>query len=143
METPRDRNGSFEPQIVKKNQTKLSEEIDDKIISLFALGMSYRDIQSHIADIYGPAVSDGTITNRLLPELKKWQPSIECRLSLCLVGRRPLQNQIGATNGRFCRRISVILKRYANRFTHYIKDTFLTNCFISFVNGIPFTKRFG
>jgi transposase-like protein len=76
LETPRDRNGGFEPQIVKKNQTKLSEEIDDKIISLFALGMSYRDIQSHIADIYGLAVSNGAITNitnRLLPELKEWQ----------------------------------------------------------------------
>lgn len=39
LETPRDRNGEFEPQLVKKNQTKLSEEIDNKIISLYALGM--------------------------------------------------------------------------------------------------------
>ena len=76
LETPRDRNGGFEPQIVKKNQTRLSDEIDDKIISLFALGMSYRDIQSHIADMYGLEVSDGAITritDRLLPELKAWQ----------------------------------------------------------------------
>ena len=49
LETPRDRTGDFEPQLVKKNQTKLSEEIDSKVISLFALGMSYRDIQKHIA----------------------------------------------------------------------------------------------
>ena len=76
LETPRDRNGGFEPQLVKKNQTRLSDEIDDKIISLFALGMSYRDIQSHIADMYGLEVSDGAITHitdRLLPELKVWQ----------------------------------------------------------------------
>lgn len=76
LETPRDRNGGFEPQLVKKNQTRLSDEIDDKIISLFALGMSYRDIQSHIADMYGLEVSDGAITHitdRLLPELKAWQ----------------------------------------------------------------------
>lgn len=76
LHTPRDRNGEFEPQIVKKNQTRLAEEIDDKIISLFALGMSYRDIQNHIADIYGLEVSDGAITNitnRLLPELREWQ----------------------------------------------------------------------
>ena len=76
LETPRDRNGGFEPQLVKKNQTRLSDEIDDKIISLFALGMSYRDIQSHIADMYGLEVSDGAITritDRLLPELKAWQ----------------------------------------------------------------------
>jgi transposase-like protein len=43
LETPRDRTGDFEPQLVKKNQTKLSEEIGSKVISLFALGMSYRD----------------------------------------------------------------------------------------------------
>ena len=76
LATPRDRNGGFEPQLVKKNQTRLSDEIDDKIISLFALGMSYRDIQSHIADMYGLEVSDGAITritDRLLPELKAWQ----------------------------------------------------------------------
>mgnify|MGYP003582315371 FL=1 len=76
LATPRDRNGDFEPQLVKKNQTRLSDEIDDKVISLFALGMSYRDIQSHIADMYGLEVSDGAITritDRLLPELKAWQ----------------------------------------------------------------------
>ncbi|MBS9783296.1 MAG: IS256 family transposase [Pasteurella sp.] len=76
LETPRDRNGEFEPQIVKKNQTKLSEEIDNKIISLYSLGMSYRDIKSHIAEIYGLDISDGaitTITDSLIPKLKEWQ----------------------------------------------------------------------
>lgn len=63
LEAPRDRTGEFEPQLVKKNQTNLSDEIDSKSISLYALGMSYRDIQKHIADMYGLDVSDGAITN--------------------------------------------------------------------------------
>lgn len=76
LQTPRDRAGEFEPQLVKKNQTKLSEDIDNKIISLFALGMSYKDIRKHIADLYGLEVSDGaitSITDKLLPELQAWQ----------------------------------------------------------------------
>lgn len=76
LETPRDRNGEFEPQLVKKNQTKLSEEIDNKIISLYALGMSYRDIQKRVADMYGLEISDGAITNitdKLLPQLQAWK----------------------------------------------------------------------
>lgn len=48
LETPRDRHSDFEPQLVKKNQTQLSEEIDSKIISLYSHGMSYRDIKTHI-----------------------------------------------------------------------------------------------
>jgi transposase-like protein len=76
LETPRDRTGDFEPQLVKKNQTKLSEEIDSKVISLFALGMNYRDIQKHIADMYALDISEGAITNitdKLIPELRAWQ----------------------------------------------------------------------
>ncbi len=51
---------------------KLSEDIDNKILSLFALGMSYRDIQKHVAELYGLEISDGAITHitdKLLPEL--------------------------------------------------------------------------
>lgn len=76
IETPRDRNGAFEPQIVKKNQTKLADEIDNKIISLYSHGMSYRDIKQHISDIYGLEISDGSISNitdALIPELQAWQ----------------------------------------------------------------------
>ncbi len=76
LKTPRDRSGAFEPQLIKKNQTKLSEDIDNKILSLFALGMSYRDIQKHVAELYGLEISDGAITHitdKLLPELKAWQ----------------------------------------------------------------------
>ncbi|RSD32810.1 IS256 family transposase [Vibrio pectenicida] len=76
LDTPRDRQGSFEPKLVKKNQTKLTDEIDRKILSMFSLGMSYRDIRGHVEDMYGIDVSEATITSvtdRLIPELKEWQ----------------------------------------------------------------------
>ena len=76
LDTPRDRSGSFEPQLVKKNQTKLTDEIDRKILSMFSLGMSYRDIRGHVEDMYGIDVSEATITSitdSLIPELKGWQ----------------------------------------------------------------------
>jgi transposase-like protein len=76
LETPRDRAGTCEPQLVKKNQTKLTDEIDRKMLSMFALGMSYRDIRSHVQEMYGLEVSEAVIsgvTDRLLPELEQWQ----------------------------------------------------------------------
>ncbi|MCT7591336.1 transposase [Aliarcobacter butzleri] len=51
LETPRDRNGTFEPQIVKKHQTTISNQIEEKILSMYGLGMSYTDISSHIEEI--------------------------------------------------------------------------------------------
>ena len=62
LDTPRDRAGTFEPQLVKKNQTQLTDEIDSKILSMFALGMSYRDIRSHVSDMYGLDVSEAIIS---------------------------------------------------------------------------------
>ena len=76
LETPRDRSGTFEPQIVKKHQTHLTDELERKIIALFSLGTSYQDIRAHIADLYGISVSNGTInavTDKLLPELQAWR----------------------------------------------------------------------
>lgn len=76
LETPRDREGTFEPQLVKKHQTKLTPEIDQKILGLYALGTSYRDIRFHIEELYGIEVSEATIsavTDQLIPELKAWQ----------------------------------------------------------------------
>lgn len=76
LATPRDRNGSFEPQLVKKHQTTLSDEIERKIIRLFALGMSYKDISQEIEDLYAFSVSSATIsavTDKVIPELKQWQ----------------------------------------------------------------------
>jgi len=76
LNTPRDRAGTFEPQIVKKHQTHLTDELERKIIALFSLGTSYQDIRSHIADLYGMRLSNGTlnaVTDKLLPELQAWR----------------------------------------------------------------------
>ncbi|AMX02468.1 IS256 family transposase [Microbulbifer thermotolerans] len=76
LDTPRDRAGTFEPQIVKKHQTQLTDELERKVIALFALGNSYQDIRTHIAEIYGMELSNGTInavTDKLLPELQAWR----------------------------------------------------------------------
>lgn len=76
LKTPRDRASTFEPQIVKKHQTQLTDELERKVIALFALGNSYQDIRTHIADIYGMSLSNGTInavTDKLLPELQAWR----------------------------------------------------------------------
>jgi putative transposase len=76
LTTPRDRAGTFEPQLVKKHQTQLTDEMERKIIALFSLGTSYQDIRAHIEDMYGIAVSNGTIsaiTDKLLPELQAWR----------------------------------------------------------------------
>lgn len=74
--TPRDRAGSFDPQIVKKRQTVLAESVDQKILALFALGMSYADISEHLCEMYGLDVSSATITSvtdKLLPEITEWR----------------------------------------------------------------------
>lgn len=76
LNTPRDRNGTFEPQLIKKNQTTLNDEINTKILSMFSMGMSYRDINKHVEDIYGVNVSTGVIssvTDKLIPELEQWR----------------------------------------------------------------------
>lgn len=76
LDTPRDRAGTFEPQLVKKNQTKLTAEIDRKILSMFSRGMSYRDIRRHIEDLYGINVSEAMITgvtDALIPKLEAWR----------------------------------------------------------------------
>ena len=66
IDIPRDRYGEFEPQLVKKNQTTLSHDIEEKIISMYAKGMTTRDIDAHIQDIYGLEVSESTIRS-LIP----------------------------------------------------------------------------
>jgi putative transposase len=55
IDTPRDRNGSFEPQIVRKRQRRF-EGFDEKIIALYSRGLSTRDIEAHLAEIYGVKV---------------------------------------------------------------------------------------
>ena len=76
LETPRDRNATFEPEIVKKRQTTLGKSLDDKIIALYGLGMSYTDIARHMEDMYGLELSSATlssITDNILPVIREWQ----------------------------------------------------------------------
>lgn len=76
VSVPRDRNGEFEPQILKKNQTSISQDVEEKILSMYAKGMTTSDIEAHIRDIYGIEVSDTTVsrvTDKILPIAKEWQ----------------------------------------------------------------------
>ena len=75
IEVPRDRNGEFEPQLIAKHQTRFTG-FDQKMISMYARGMSTRDIQAHLQEMYGVEVSAGLIsevTNEVLEEVKAWQ----------------------------------------------------------------------
>ncbi|MDY4251243.1 IS256 family transposase [Clostridium sp.] len=75
IDVPQDRDSSFEPQVVKKRQKDISN-IEDKIIAMYAKGLSTRQISEQIEDIYGFEVSEGMvsdITDRLLPEIEDWQ----------------------------------------------------------------------
>ena len=76
VSVPRDRKGEFESQLLKKNQTSISQDIEEKSLSMDAKGMTAGDIEVHIQDIYGLAVSDTTvrqITDKILPVAKEWQ----------------------------------------------------------------------
>lgn len=76
LETPRDRNGSFEPQIVKKRQTVITDELDNKILNLYGSGMGYQDISKQMLDLYDYEVSPATITSvtdKLLPVITEWR----------------------------------------------------------------------
>ncbi len=76
IKVPRDRNGEFEPQLVKKNQTTLTGDIEEKILSMYAKGMTTSDIETHIQDIYGLECSDSTIsriTDKILPVVREWR----------------------------------------------------------------------
>ena len=76
ISTPQDRQSSFEPELIKKRQTILAENLEDKIIGLYGLGMSLRDISSHIKEMYDTEISHtvlSQITDKILPEVKAWQ----------------------------------------------------------------------
>lgn len=75
LDIPRDRKGEFEPQVVKKNQTDISN-IEDQVLSMYAKGMTTRDISTHLHDVYGVDASAEMIshmTDRILPIAKEWQ----------------------------------------------------------------------
>src|SRR5690606_4105924 len=74
--SPRDRDGSFQPEIIKKRQRRISSDVDARILSLYGKGMSYRDVQDHLKEMYDVEISVGTlnaITDRIIPEILEWQ----------------------------------------------------------------------
>jgi len=76
IETPQDHQSSFEPELVRKRQTILAESLEERIIGLYGLGMSYRDISKHIQEMYDTEISHtvlSQITNKIIPEIKAWQ----------------------------------------------------------------------
>ena len=75
LDVPRDRNGQFEPAVVKKNQSDISS-IEDQVLSMYAKGMSTRDIERHIESLYGIDTSPeliSRITDRIIPMINEWQ----------------------------------------------------------------------
>ena len=76
IETPQDRQSSFEPELIRKRQTIMAESLEGKIIGLYGLGMSYRDISKHIEEMYDTEISHtvlSQITDKIIPEVKAWQ----------------------------------------------------------------------
>ena len=76
LETPRDRESTFEPEIVRKRETVLADNLEKKIIGMYGLGMSLRDISGHIKEMYDTDISAATlsaITDRVIPMVKEWQ----------------------------------------------------------------------
>lgn len=76
IQTPRDRQGDFEPQLLPKRQTTLGEALDHKVISLYSMGMSYNDICKHLEELYGLDVSPATlstITDSVIEEVNAWR----------------------------------------------------------------------
>src|SRR5919201_986787 len=75
IDVPRDRDGSFEPQLVKKRQRRL-DGFDDKVLALYARGLSTREIQDHLEELYGVEVSPtliSNVTDAVLDEVRTWQ----------------------------------------------------------------------
>jgi len=76
IDTPRDRSSSFDPQLIKKRETILADSLEKKILGMYGLGMSFRDISQHIKEMYDTDISHSTlsgITDRIIPEVKEWQ----------------------------------------------------------------------
>ena len=75
IDVPRDREGSFEPQLVKKHQRRLAG-FDDRVLSLYAKGMSTRDIQQHLTEVYGTEISPQLVTrvtHAVLEDIREWR----------------------------------------------------------------------
>ena len=73
---PRDRNGDYEPQLIRKYQNTVTQDMEEKILSMYAKGMTTGDIESHMRELYDIDISDSTIsriTDKILPIVKEWQ----------------------------------------------------------------------
>jgi len=76
LETSRDRNATFEPELIKKRETVLADTLELKILGMYGLGMSFRDISAHLKEMYDADISHSTlsaITDRIIPAIKEWQ----------------------------------------------------------------------
>lgn len=76
LAVPRDRNGEYEPQLVKKYQNTVTQDMEEKILSMYAKGMTTGDIESHMKELYDIDISDSTIsrvTDKIMPIVKEWQ----------------------------------------------------------------------
>nr|WP_157580390.1 transposase [Rudanella lutea] len=76
LTTPRDRAGSYQPQLVPKRQVVLTDQLEAKILSLYGRGCSYADISQHLQEMYGYSLSDSeltSITDKVLPAMRDWQ----------------------------------------------------------------------
>ena len=95
IEVPRDRDGTFEPQIVKKRQRRLTG-VDEMVLSLSAKGLTHGEISAHLAEVYGAEVSKqtiSTITDKVLEGMAEWQNRpLDRRLSGDLHRRHPRED---------------------------------------------------
>ena len=76
IESPRDRDASFEPELLPKRQRTLGAGLDEKVLSLYAKGFSYKDVRKHLRDLYGLEISEGkltSITDQIIPTVLEWQ----------------------------------------------------------------------
>ncbi len=76
VDIPRDRKGEYSPQLIPKYATTLTKDMEDKIISMYAKGMTTGGIESHMKKLYGVSISDNTIsriTDRIMPLVREWQ----------------------------------------------------------------------
>lgn len=102
IEVPRDRNGSFEPRLIPKLQTRWTG-FDDKILSLYARGMTVREIQSHLEEMYGTEISPtliSSVTDAVMEELKlgragPWMPFIRSSISTASTSRPAIMAPCG------------------------------------------------
>ena len=76
LTTPRDRSGTYQPQIVPKRQLVLTPQLEQKVLSLYSVGNSYADISHHLSEMYGYSLSDSeltAITDKVIPAMREWQ----------------------------------------------------------------------